>query len=137
MSNFTSIPQPFAGCQGSTVGGTRGKIYVTSPNPQRGKSFVQYLTDILGCGVNLNGRERLSLWISNDNGKTYRLNQILDYGLSAQTSLHLENGRLLLLYEQADPLPKSLNNVFQQQLIKNLRVLLPSRFVYREVILER
>lgn len=87
MSNFTTLPQPFAGCQGSTVGGTRGRIYVAGPNPQRGKSLVQYLTDIVGCGVNLNGRERLSLWTSNDNGKTYLLNQVIDQGLSAQTSL--------------------------------------------------
>jgi len=51
---------------------------VTSPNPHRGKSFVQYLTDALGCKINLNGRERLSLWTSMDNGKSYTLNQIID-----------------------------------------------------------
>ena len=49
------------GCQGSTVGGTHGKIYITNPNPHRGKSFIQYLTDALDCKINLNGRERLSL----------------------------------------------------------------------------
>jgi hypothetical protein len=32
----------------------------------------------LGCGVNLNGRERLSLWKSIDNGKSYNLEQIID-----------------------------------------------------------
>jgi hypothetical protein len=63
--------------------------------------------DGMGCKVNLNGRERLSLWVSRDNGKTYRLNQIIDEGLSAQTSLQLFKGKLLLLYEQADPLPKT------------------------------
>jgi len=51
---------------------------VTSPNPRRGKSAVQYLSDDLGCGVNLNGRERLSLWTSLDNGKSYELSQIID-----------------------------------------------------------
>jgi hypothetical protein len=61
----------------------------------------------LGCKINLNGREKLSLWVSRDNGKTYRINQIIDEGLSAQTSLHLSKGKLLLLYEQADPLPKT------------------------------
>lgn len=130
-SNFVNIPQPFGGCQGSTAGGNHGKIYVVSPYPQRGKSVVQYITDALGCGVNLNGRERLSLWVSVDNGKTYNLNRIIDPGLSAQSSLQLERGRLLLLYEQADPLPNSLSNTVQNKLIRNLRVLLPSRFVYR------
>jgi len=61
----------------------------------------------MGCKINLNGRERLSLWVSRDNGKTYKLNQIIDEGLSAQTSLQLVNGKLLLLYEQADPLPQT------------------------------
>lgn len=45
------------------------------------------MTDALGCNLNLNGRERLSLWISHDNGKSYKLNQVIDEGLSAQTSL--------------------------------------------------
>lgn len=61
-SEFTSIPQPFAGCQGSTIGGKGGKIYVISPNPKKGKSILQYLTNLLGCRINLNGREKLSLW---------------------------------------------------------------------------
>ncbi len=87
MSSFTNIPQPFSGCQGSTVGSIHGKIYVASPYPHGGKSFVQYLTDALGCRINLNGRERLSLWTSLDNGKSYSINQIIDEGLSAQTSL--------------------------------------------------
>lgn len=56
VSEFTEIPQPFAGCQGSTVGGPGGKIYVTSPNPGRGKSILQYTMDALGCKINLNGR---------------------------------------------------------------------------------
>ena len=106
-SYYTTIPEPFAGCQGSAVGGPGGKIFVTSPNPQRGNSVVQYLTDALGCKVNLNGRERVSLWISRDNGKTYKLNQIVDPGLSAQTSLQYIKGKLYLLYETADPLPKN------------------------------
>jgi uncharacterized protein YlzI (FlbEa/FlbD family) len=61
----------------------------------------------MGCKINLNGREKLSLWVSRDNGKTYSLNQIIDEGLSAQTSLQLVNGKLFLLYEQADSLPKT------------------------------
>lgn len=86
-------------------------MYVTSPNPSRGKSVVQYLTDALGCKVNLNGRERLSLWTSRDNGKTYSLNQVIDPGLSAQTSLQLVQGKLYLLYEQADPIPKTVGGM--------------------------
>jgi len=35
------------------------------------------------------------------------LNQIIDPGLSAQTSLQYIKGKLYLLYEQADPLPKN------------------------------
>jgi hypothetical protein len=92
---------------------------------------VQYFTDALGCKVNLNGRERVSLWMSRDNGKTYRLNQIIDPGLSAQTSLQYIKGKLYLLYEQADPLPKTPTGNFENELIRNLRVLLPTRFVYR------
>ena len=55
-SSFTKIPQPFAGCQGSTVGGHLGKIFVASPNPRRGKSLLQHYADTIGCNVNLNGR---------------------------------------------------------------------------------
>jgi hypothetical protein len=94
---------------------------------------VQYLTDALGCKVNLNGRERLSLWTSRDNGKTYQLNQEIDSGLSAQNSLQYIKGKLYLLYEQIDPIPKSLTGSFSNELIENLRVPLPSRFVYREL----
>ena len=71
-SQFTEIPEPFAGCQGSTIGSKGGKVYVVNPNPNRGKSLVQYLVDALACKINLNGRERLSLWVSRDNGKTYK-----------------------------------------------------------------
>ena len=85
-------------------------MFVTSPNPNRGKSVLQYLTDALGCKINLNGRERLSLWTSRDSGKSYRLDQIIDPGLSAQTSLQYVKGKLSLLYEQADPLPKSVGS---------------------------
>jgi hypothetical protein len=60
---------------------------VTSPNPNRGKSVLQYLVDSLACKINLNGRERLSLWVSRDNGKSYKEDQVIDPGLSAQTSL--------------------------------------------------
>ena len=45
----------------------------------------------------------MSLWISRDNGKSYKLNQIIDEGLSAQTSLLFIEDRLFVLYEQADP----------------------------------
>lgn len=130
-TQFTTIPEPFAGCQGSTAGGNAGKVFVTSPNPSRGSSTLQYLTDALGCRLNLNGRERLSLWTSRDNGKTYALNQIIDEGLSAQTSLQYVKGKLYLLYEQADPLPKTLTGTLENQLIQNLRVLVPNRFIYR------
>ena len=93
------------------MGGSKGKIFVVSPNPKRGHSGVQYLTDALGCGINLNGRERLSLWISRDNGRSYKLNQIIDGGLSALSSLQYVNGKLYLLYEQDDPLPRTVSGV--------------------------
>jgi len=89
------------------------------------------LTDALGCSLNLNGRERLSLWVSHDNGKSYFLNQVIDEGLSAQTSLEYQNSKLYILYEQADPLPKTTNNRVLEETLHNLRVLLPTRFVYR------
>ena len=107
QSRFTSIPEPFGGCQGSTAGGKGGKVFVTSPNPKKGKSLVQDFTDVLHCMVNLNGRERLSLWVSKDDGNSYSFNQIIDLGLSAQTSLQYFGGKLYLLYEQVDPLPKT------------------------------
>lgn len=69
------------------MGGERGKVFVAAPDPSRGKSVLQYLVDGLGCHLNLNGREKLSLWSSRDNGKTYKLEQTIDPGLSAQTSL--------------------------------------------------
>jgi hypothetical protein len=95
---------------------------------------VQYLVDTLGCKINLNGRERLSLWASRDNGKSFQLDQTIDAGLSAQTSLQYVKGKLYLLYEQADSIPKTVEGVITTELIQNLRVLLPSRFVYRELL---
>ena len=133
QSKFTTIPEPFAGCQGSTAGGKGGKVFVTSPNPNKGKSFVQDFTDAMQCKVNLNGRERLSLWVSKDDGNSYSLNQIIDHGLSAQTSLQYVGGKLYLLYEQVDPLSKTVEGKLINTLIENLRILLPSRFVYREL----
>jgi hypothetical protein len=78
---------------------------------------LQYLFDALGCGVNLNGRERLSLWTSRDNGKSYKLNQIIDHGLSAQTSLQYVNGKLHLLYEQVDAIPRTVEGTLADELI--------------------
>ena len=94
---------------------------------------MQDFTDAMQCKVNLNGRERLSLWVSKDNGNSYSLNQIIDHGLSAQTSLQYVGGKLYLLYEQVDPLSKTVEGKLINTLIENLRVLLPSRFVYREL----
>lgn len=133
QTRFTTIPEPFGGCQGSTAGGKGGKVFVTSPNPKKGKSLVQDFTDALQCKVNLNGRESLSLWVSKDDGNSYSFNQIIDPGLSAQTSLQYVGGKLYLLYEQVDPLPKTVKGRVINALIENLRVLLPSRFVYREL----
>lgn len=74
-------------------------MFLTAPNPtKKGKSIAQYLTDSLGCKVDLNGREKLSLWISHDNGKSYKLIKIIDSGLSAQTSLIFDKKKLYLLY---------------------------------------
>jgi hypothetical protein len=106
-------------------------VFVASPNPNRGKSALQYFVGALGCNLNLNGRERLSLWASRDNGKSYSLRQVIDPGLSAQTSLEYHNNQLLLLYEQADPLPKTGGNRLLEEALRNLRVLLPNRFVFR------
>lgn len=47
QSRFTTIPEPFGGCQGSTAGGKGGKVFVTSPNPKKGKSLVQSFTDAM------------------------------------------------------------------------------------------
>ena len=132
-TNFIEIPQPLNGCQGSFLRENNGKIFVTSPNPSKQSSVIQDFIDSLGCRTNLNGRDRVSLWLSEDNGTSYQLKQVIDSGLSAQTSLQLNKGKLVLLYEQTDPSPMDMLEIIEKEFLGNLKVLLPSRFVYREL----
>mmetsp|Transcript_75750 Transcript_75750/g.239556 ORF Transcript_75750/g.239556 Transcript_75750/m.239556 type:complete len:511 (+) Transcript_75750:3-1535(+) len=127
------LPQPFNGCQGSTVGAPGNKVYSAVPDPPRPSTVVQQLTDSLGCGIQLTGRRRLTLFESSDGGVTYPKKHVIDQGLSAQTSLQHLGGKLVVLYEQADPLPATPDNLFSERAVGDLRVLLPNRFVYREL----
>jgi hypothetical protein len=61
------------------------------------------------------------------------LNQIIDPGLSAQTSLLYEEDKMKLLYEQADYPERTADERIEDVLIQNLRVLVPTRFVFREL----
>jgi len=128
------IPQPFNGCQGSTVGGEDpDTIYVANPDPSPSTSLIQKLADMLKCEVSLTGRERVTVWKSTDGGKTYPTKTLVDPGSSAQTSLQYGNGKLFLLHEQTDPKPITFDNVLQNLVLGKVEVLLPSRFVFREV----
>jgi sialidase-1 len=135
-----SIPQPFGGCQGSTVSASnpessRGSdtVFVASPDPISKNSIVQKIVDSFGCSANLTGRERVTIWRSTDGGTSYPEKLLIDPGLSAQTSLQYHNGKLLLLYEQADPQPFNPSTAASKALLANLAVLHPTRIVYREV----
>lgn len=126
------MPQPFNGCQGSTFR-FGDVIYVASPNPEASTSLLQDLVKNLRCDLNLTGRSQLTLWRSIDEGETYTEHMLLDQGLSAQTSLQAHSGKLVVLYEQADPEAPTFMGVAVHKLIQNMKVLIPSRFVYREI----
>jgi len=129
------LPQPFNGCQGSTVGGTDDVVYTAEPDPAKADSLAQKLVDHLPkCGsLELTGRTRVSVWRSDDRGQTYKVKQRIDDGLSAQTALQFQGGQLTLLYEQADPPPVTPKEVILNKAVQNLQVLIPDRFVFREV----
>jgi len=126
--------QPFNGCQGSALraDGT-DTIYVASPDPLPSTSALQKLARDIGCNVNLTGRTRLTLYKSTDGGTTYPHKYLLDSGLSAQTSLQVSGGKTVLLYEQADDPPDVPREEFDDDLIQNLNVLIPARFMFREI----
>lgn len=129
------LPQPFNGCQGSTVGGADDAVYTAGPDPAEADSLAQKLVDhIPKCGsLELTGRTRVSVWRSDDKGDTYKTKTLIDEGLSAQTALQFHDGQLTLLYEQADPQPETPMNVLLNKVVENLQVLIPDRFVFREV----
>lgn len=133
------IPEPFNGCQGSTVGpgGPSDTVYMANPDPAPAASAVNTFTKALGCDVNVTGRTRVSVWRSADGGQTYPDKQLVDGGLSAQTSLQFLNGKLMMMYEQADYEANATSgDVLLNLLIQNLKVLLPSRMIVREIPLK-
>jgi len=133
-SEFVDIPEPFNGCQGSTILGSDGAVYVSSPDPTPATSWAQAVADMLGCKGSLTGRDRVTIWRSTDEGRTYPVKKLVDPGLSAQTSMQQHNGQILLLYEQADPDPLfTIADKLLHKAIENLHIELPNRFVYREV----
>jgi len=130
----TEIPQPFNGCQGSAVSGDNGTVYVSGPDPLPSTSWLQKTINILRCSANLTGRSRVSVWKSNDGGRSFPSKTLIDPGLSAQTSLQFHAGKLYMLYEQADPSPQvTIEDKLMHNALQDLRVLLPNRFVFRDV----
>mmetsp|Transcript_159052 Transcript_159052/g.281950 ORF Transcript_159052/g.281950 Transcript_159052/m.281950 type:complete len:312 (-) Transcript_159052:4-939(-) len=137
-TQVVDIPQPFNGCQGSSVSAYNAEtctgsntVFVGGPDPSPSSSVLQKAVDMLhGCNVNLTGRDRVTIWKSTDGGSSFPEKLLIDSGLSAQTSLQWRNDRLKVLYEQADPSPV---NPVTEVLLENLVVLLPSRFVFRDV----
>lgn len=140
-THVVAIPQPFNGCQGSSVSAynleTRvgsDTVFVGSPDPSPSSSILQKAVDMLhGCDMNFTGRDRVTIWKSTDGGTTFSEKLLIDSGLSAQTSLQWRNHRLTVLYEQADPSPVNPGNAASDTLLENMVVLLPNRFVFRDV----
>eukprot|EP00930_Biecheleria_cincta_P087173 TRINITY_DN76423_c0_g1_i1.p1 TRINITY_DN76423_c0_g1~~TRINITY_DN76423_c0_g1_i1.p1 ORF type:complete len:628 (-),score=79.70 TRINITY_DN76423_c0_g1_i1:358-2241(-) len=134
-THFTHIPQPFNGCQGSTLGpgGPSDVVYVAGPNPDA-NSILQALLSSHCPQLKLTGRRNLTIWKSVDGGTTYPHLHTLDPGLAAQTSLQFYRGSLVVLHEQSDEADDStLGTMTAKAFLGDLSVLLPSRFVYREV----
>lgn len=77
------LPQPFDGCQGSTVRSENGTLFFTGP-------ASNYL------------RDHLSLWQSDDEGSSWKKILLIDSGSSGYSSLQANRGGLDLLYEQSD-----------------------------------
>lgn len=128
------LPQPFNGCQGSSVGGGGDVVFTAQPDPDPAESVAQKLVDHLPrCDVKLSGRTRVSVWKSTDRGQSYSSKVLIDEGRSAQTALQWANSQLTLLYEQADPPPKTPREELLEHLIEDLVILIPDRFVFREV----
>lgn len=83
--------------------------------------------------MQLTGRTRVTVWRSTDGGRSYPDKRLVDGGLSAQTSLQMVSGRLVMLYEQADPAPMfTFEDIIGDKAVQDLRVLIPNRFVFRE-----
>lgn len=138
-----AIPQPFNGCQGSTVGASNPEsfagsdtLFVANPDPSASTSILQKAVNLMRCSLKLTGRDRVSVWKSMDGGGTFPEKTLIDPGLSAQTSLQYRDGKLMLLYEQADPEPLNPSSSATEALLDNLVVLLPTRLVLREVVIQ-
>eukprot|EP00933_Yihiella_yeosuensis_P067913 TRINITY_DN73056_c0_g1_i1.p1 TRINITY_DN73056_c0_g1~~TRINITY_DN73056_c0_g1_i1.p1 ORF type:complete len:530 (-),score=84.67 TRINITY_DN73056_c0_g1_i1:35-1567(-) len=127
------LPQPFNGCQGSSILGNDDEVLVAGPNPESAKSTIQEVANEMDCKVNLTGRSRMSVWRSKDGGRTYPESVLIDGGLSAQSSLQRNGEKIILLYEQADDPPETVENMAVKTLLGELEVLLPTRFVFREI----
>lgn len=80
------LPQPFNGCQGSTIRALNGSLFFTGPD-----STVK--------------RDHLTLWRSDDEGGSWQKHLLIDAGASGYSSLQVDPaspGALFLLYEQSD-----------------------------------
>lgn len=129
------LPQPFNGCQGSSVSGAGETVFTATPDPLPARSLVQGIVDKLpGCSsLEMSGRTRVSVWRSRDAGGSFPEKVLLDEGRSAQTALQHRDGALTLLYEQADEPPEIVKERLSQYVLQDLVVLLPDRLVFREV----
>lgn len=81
-----SLPQPFDGCEGSTVQTSTGILFFTGPD-----SHVK--------------RDHMTLWRSEDEGTSWKKQLLLDPGASGYSALVVvdpESDSLGLLYEQSD-----------------------------------
>jgi len=120
-SRFVSeLPEPFNGCQGSIVSDPKGKVFFAHPDPKIDSALLPELARLLRAGgVNLTGRDHMTLWTSVDAGATYSHKTLVDSGVTGYSSLqHYAVGgvdTLGLLYEQADPCPnQDLNSILSR-----------------------
>lgn len=130
------LPEPFNGCQGSVVSDDDGRqLFFSHPDPARDGALLPAMMRFLEAhGVNLTGRDHLSLWMSVDGGESYFKKLLVDPGVTGYSALqhYVVDGErhLGLLHEQADRPP---DTDLSRYIQGGINVVTPTRFVFREL----
>jgi len=127
--NFTEIPQPLGGCQGAAIADADDAVYVSGPDGPPSASVDAIEEDIERCKFNATGRSALTVWRSYDKGQTFPDSVVVDADLSADSSIQVHDGKVFVLYEQADDFP-DYEMYGQRRRLGDLQIFDPDRIIF-------
>merc|ERR1712060_417996 len=84
ITELVNLEEPFSGCEGSTIACPNGRLVFSGPT-----TMPLY-------------RQNMSIWVSDDEGRTWKDFMVVDPGCSAYSALAFHGDELGLLYERCN-----------------------------------